>query len=121
VIWTTTVVHVIECWQGSCAQGTELELRTLGGVVGDIEQRVAGLAAPKVGGKMLLFVREAPGGTYSPVGLAQGVMRIETLGQREVAVRDLHGLRLVGAAGVVDRGESQNMMVPLDELRAAFR
>lgn len=121
VVWTTTSIEVEECWQGQCQVGQPLELRTLGGVVGELEQRVSGLHAPRVGERLLLFGRRDGAGRLSPVGLSQGLLRIESFGQRRVAMRDLRGLRLIDTAGGTTAGEESTVMIPLDELRGLVR
>jgi hypothetical protein len=73
-IVTDTVVRVIDPILGAAA-GRTLVVRTLGGEVGELGQRVAGEASLVSGRRYLLFL-EAAGEVLRPVGLAQGALPV---------------------------------------------
>ena len=55
----------------------EIWVRRLGGVVGDIAQRVHGTAPLQRGQTMLLFLTKRPEGTFSVVGMEQGCFPVK--------------------------------------------
>jgi len=59
-IYTFTRVHIDRAVAGSLATGGDAWVRTMGGVVGDIGQRVEGEAALAPGQSSLLFLRPGP-------------------------------------------------------------
>ncbi len=108
IIWTRTKVRVTDCLQqGDCVQGDEVVVATPGGVVGDIGQEVSGVTHPQRGQTLVLFLRKAPGNFYRPVGMAQGVLRVENLAGMPMVVRDLSKTNLA----------RRSMTMPLFELR----
>jgi len=74
-IRTRTAVRLTEVWAGAAEVGSTLEVTTLGGVVGDIGQRVSGAAELGVGRELVLFLRRASGRVV-PVELGQGVFYV---------------------------------------------
>jgi len=74
-IVTYTQVHVDRTVAGE--PGTEVWIRTLGGVVGDVGQEVSGEPQMARGEKSLLFLRKR-GEVYSITGRAQGLYPIVT-------------------------------------------
>lgn len=56
-----------------------------GGVVGDIGQRVSGLASFQPGEEVVVFLEKRPGATYRVAGMAQGKFRVERSTDRRAA------------------------------------
>lgn len=81
------------------AAGELFVVRSLGGVVGDIGQRVYGEASYQPGQDVLLLVA-ARDGAYFSVGMAQGAMVIERQAGVETVRVDVGAAELVGPAGV---------------------
>jgi hypothetical protein len=83
-IITYTTVVVDTAVAGGPAAGDSLTVRTMGGVVGDIGQKVFGEASLPIGAPVVLFLRDLPKplaatsmpGARSVTGMAQGVMPI---------------------------------------------
>jgi hypothetical protein len=63
---------------------SEIEIRTFGGVVGEIGQTVSGEADLVVGQRSLLFLRELGAGSALVTARAQGVFRVEAGGAARV-------------------------------------
>lgn len=88
-IVTSTRLHVDRVVAGSGA-GTEVRVRTLGGVVGDVGQLVEGEATfdPKAKSPSLVFLVPAPNGDkrgpdFAVSGRAQGQLAVEKAGSGE--------------------------------------
>ncbi|MBH25509.1 MAG: hypothetical protein CMH57_13885 [Myxococcales bacterium] len=123
VIWTHTTVRVEECWSGDCDDDT-LVVRTPGGVVGDLEQRVHGVTTMRTGDRLVLFLEATPntlGQVFRPFGMALGALRVHQLGQDTVAVRDLTDVALVNQERVAVHGDDMTFAIELDELRRLVR
>lgn len=74
-IYTYTSVHVDRAIAGDLTAGTDVWVRTMGGVVGKIGQRVEGEAVLAQGHASLLFLHtggNAPAGTYQVTARGQG-------------------------------------------------
>jgi hypothetical protein len=71
-IYTYTHVHVDRAVAGALAAGAEVWIRTLGGVVGDIGQRVEGEASFARGQASLVFLHPGPPGAFEVTARAQG-------------------------------------------------
>jgi hypothetical protein len=113
LIVTDTTVAVDRCLRGPCA--TRLTVRQPGGEVDGLGLHVEGVFRARPGEALVLFLRRGAGGTFAPIGLAQGALRVQSTPRGPVAVRDLAGLV------VVDRGRSRAGAVeaiPLASLRA---
>jgi MYXO-CTERM domain-containing protein len=112
IIWTRTRVRVTDCLEdGDCVQGDEVVVATPGGVVGDIGQEVSGVSHPQMGQSLVLFLRKGAGNIYRPVGMAQGVLRVENLAGMPMVVRDLSKTNLA----------RRSMTMPLFELRELIK
>lgn len=99
-IVTRTTVTVRAALKG--AAGRELVVRTMGGVVDGIGQRISGEATFAPGEEVILFLRDARGGELRPVGLAQGKFKVVAEGGAARAVQELAGLAFAkrrGSAG----------------------
>src|SRR5262249_21744048 len=111
-----TIVDVESCGRGAC--GASVTVRQLGGELGGRGTAVEGAARFAAGDEVLLFLRPRSDGTFAPVGMVQGVFRVERDAGGGVAayVRDLRG---VGFAGE-DRPGAVERIAPA-ELRRAVR
>lgn len=74
-IVTYTRILIEEQW----AEGSESEelVRTLGGRVGDIQQKAFGEASLRKGERCLVFLSKASAGARQVIGMAQGHYRVE--------------------------------------------
>ncbi len=90
-IYTDARLRVVECLKGACA--AEVTIRQLGGELDGEGMVLEGAAAFATGDEVVVFLRPRRDGTYAPVGMAQGVLRVERSG---ALVRDLRGMELVG-------------------------
>ncbi|MEO1271215.1 MAG: matrixin family metalloprotease [Myxococcota bacterium] len=120
VIWTVTTIRIEECWSGDCKTGDTMTVRTPGGVVGDIEQRVHGITPMHTGDHMVLFLEPEPhtlGQVFRPFGMALGALTIRQLGQDTVAIRDLSDVSLMTQDKIAVHGEEHSFALKLDELR----
>ena len=106
-------MRVSECISGGvCAEGEEVVLRTPGGTVGDIRQEVSAVVTPQQGQRLVLFLRPSRGANvFAPVGMAQGVLRVDRHGDAPWATRDLGETSLAHLS----------MTLPMSELRALVR
>lgn len=74
-IVTYTRILIEEQW-GAGSEGEEL-VRTYGGRVGKIQQKVLGEASLREGERCLVFMSEARAGARQVIGMAQGHYRVE--------------------------------------------
>lgn len=115
-IITLVEVEVEESLKG--APSRRITLVQPGGQVGDIAQKVSGLASLEQGEPVVLFLRRYGKARYVMNGLGQGKFRVEQEGGKAWALpQDL------GDATLVDRHtqkpvKSARRKVPLEELRA---
>lgn len=106
-IVTYTTVSIDSNVAGAGKAGESFVVRTLGGVVGEIGQQVAGEATLPLDVPQVFFLRPMPAGTTAPagtrtvVGMAQGALRV-VVGKDKIARLEprLDGLALVPQAGV---------------------
>jgi hypothetical protein len=98
-IYTRSTVRIEEVWAGTKPKRDTVEVLTLGGVVGDLGQRVSGVANLPVGGRVVLFLATDDRGRYRTAGMAQGVTHVvdDDSGDPRVE-RRTGGLRLIGEA-----------------------
>jgi hypothetical protein len=95
-VYTDSVVEVDECMKGPC--DANYIVRQVGGEVAGRGTMVAGSAALRDGDETVLFLRARRDGTWAPVGMAQGVLRVERDARTRAVKRmwrDLRGLDLV--------------------------
>lgn len=71
-IYTYTHVHVDRAVAGELPTGAEAYVRTMGGEVGNIGQRVEGEASFQVGAPSLVFVHSGPPGAFVVTARGQG-------------------------------------------------
>ena len=123
-IVTDVTLRVDETLKGAARHGDQIVIRRLGGAIGEIGMRVEGEPAFEVGQRSIVFARRTPSGTLRPVGMAQGVMRIQRLEGRDLVLPNGHGLsllrrlpdgRLVGAQPAITAPRA------LDEVLAQIR
>lgn len=96
LIVSDIVVGVDRCYKGACYEPA-LVVRVMGGAVGDLEQRVEGMASFSLDEPVLLFLR--PDGSpdrMRTLGLAQGKFRLVPTGEGVEAVREARHMTLVG-------------------------
>ena len=74
-IVTEVQIEVSEAMKGTV--GKTVTVQQPGGVVGDIGQRVEGLASFSEGEEVVLFLESLPGSTFLVAGMAQGKYRLE--------------------------------------------
>lgn len=98
--------------------GSRFTVRHLGGVVGELGQRVHGEASYRVGEQVLLFAKER-GGAFFSMGMAQGAMHVfsDSRGVLRVDVA-LDQAELIAPAGQAIPSESGR---PLDDVLSAVR
>jgi hypothetical protein len=100
-------------WRGS--PPARLTVVTPGGVVGDLGQRVDGMAAFRAGEEVVVFVSRAGAGTWRVTGAAQGKFRVEE-GQ---ATPDLSGTTFVERRLAL--GERRSGRMSIEELERRVR
>jgi len=71
-IYTSTRVKVSRVIASAAPLPSEITVRTMGGIVGDVGQRVEGEPALQPGQPCLLFLHAGPGGTFEVTARAQG-------------------------------------------------
>jgi hypothetical protein len=98
-ITTTVDLAVVDCWKGTAAPATHVQVVQPGGSVGEIEMRVDGMPHFQVGERTLLFLRLRGGPDHaSVVGMAQGkrpVSRESASGRWMVSAPDRAGADFV--------------------------
>jgi hypothetical protein len=73
----------------------EIIVETLGGQIGRLGMRVAGAPSFALGDRAVVFVREDGDAIFQPVGMAQGVMRVERENGRDMVVPSRRGMLLL--------------------------
>jgi hypothetical protein len=103
-VYTDAQLGVLECVKGRC--GASLVIRQLGGELDGEGVVVAGNADLVAGSEVVVMLRARRDGTFAPVGMAQGVFRVErdAAGTPRALVRDTRDLVLVGDGGEVRSG-----------------
>jgi len=101
VIYTDVTLRVLQPMKGGAPAGSLLTVRREGGVVGNIGMRVAGAAGFEEGEEAVVFLERRGAALYT-VGLAQGKMRVATVGGARVALRATPGLVYLRAQPVVE-------------------
>lgn len=76
-IVTDVTVQIDELVKGDPTASRVVEIRSLGGTIGNIGMRVEGETALSSGERALLFLRRDAGSRLRAVGLSQGIMRID--------------------------------------------
>jgi hypothetical protein len=92
-IYTYTRVHVDRAVEGDLGAGQETWVRTMGGVVGDIGQRVEGEATFDIGTPSLVFARPGPAGVYVVTARGQGQFPL-LKGEKDTRPRVVRGASL---------------------------
>ncbi len=85
------MVHTVIKSMKGLLSGAELSVLTLGGIVGDIGQRVEGSAQLQVGHTYQLYLVRHTDGFFYPVAMAQGVSEtiVQPIGDNEGPVEGL--------------------------------
>ena len=118
-IVTDVEVEVAEALKG--APGRTVLVTQPGGRVGDVGQRVEGLAAFAPGEEVVLFLDRHGPKAFRVRGMAQGKFRVQRDGTRALAVPEPTGhARLVDPATGAEVQPSQKS-VPLEQLRTQVR
>ncbi len=124
-IYTVSDLNVHESLKGDTKAGVTLQVRQVGGTVGDIEMQLEGNANLRVGEEVLIFLDrdEVRPGYHYVVGLAQGKYGIDRSGPAPVVVRNLHGLGEVssqkpGVHSLESKAKESTSPVLLDALVA---
>ncbi len=115
-VYTDSVVLVDEVLKGAVPT-LAVEVRQLGGTLGNIRQEVAGTGQLRLGQTVLLFLN-TDGRLYYVVGMAQGRYVVEHHGGVERVTRDLGGAVLVGRPGAPPPSEYRDMA---DRIRAVVQ
>jgi hypothetical protein len=113
LIVTYAEIVTASAWRGS--PPARVTVVTPGGVVGDLGQRVDGMATFHVGEEVVVFVARAGAGTWRVAGAAQGKFRVEG-GQ---ATPDLTGTTFVERRSAL--GERRSGRMAVDELERRVR
>jgi hypothetical protein len=116
-IMTRVLVNADEVWSGNVAAGDTVEVLTLGGAVDDVAQRVDGAPVLRVGERLALMVAKDAMGAFHPMGLWQGVFRVNGDGKQAPIKRDSGtALRVISGTGTLSRALSVTPAT-LDALR----
>jgi hypothetical protein len=100
LIHTVTRVKVDGLLKGTVPGGV-VEVRTPGGTVGEISQRVSGAAQLAAGEEVVLFLKKIPGprARFAVEGFSQGKFTLSRVEGRTLVTRELPGLSVVDASG----------------------
>lgn len=115
-IHTTVELAVKESWKGAPPASGKLVIRQLGGVVGQIEMTIHGMATFAPGERALVFLKQS-----QVVGMGQGKRSLrwdQARGRWQADPPDLAGAALVRAT---NQAGSENPGEDLDHLRARVR
>lgn len=91
-IHTFTELQVLQAVTGR--PDATIVVRTMGGEVGDIGMRVAGVARFEVGEEVVVFLRADPvdAGHFQVIGMSQGKFTVDRSGPSPIAVASTEGL-----------------------------
>lgn len=110
-LYTDAELVVEECLKGPCAPS--VTIRQLGGELDGDGLAVEGAPSFTPGDEVVVFLRLRRDGTYAPVGMSQGVLRLERTSGEVTYVRDTRGLILVErgrtSAGTVERVRAREL------------
>lgn len=111
-IYTVTRVRIRDPLKGPHKKGAVIEIRQLGGTVGEITQSIVGNARLSPAEEVLLFLNHDPEKQrHYIVGMAQGKYAIDRSGKPAVVRHDLRGLALAD----LDDGRLNNLKHGTDE------
>jgi hypothetical protein len=126
LIYTDTQFRVEEWVKGQDAGGN-LTTRQLGGVIGEMGQRVAGTPVFRTGSRYVLFLAERGDGRYRVVGFSQGAYPVvrSVWGAKKVmpSLAAAEGTELVGIPGKDGSGDEggSGKNLPLGEFLTRIR
>jgi hypothetical protein len=119
-IVTTIDVAVVDCWKGTAAPGSHVQIVQVGGTVGELTMRIDGMPHFERGERALLFLR-GKAERASVVGMAQGKRPVSReAGRWIVSAPDRGGadfVRTTPASGGVFTVRPR----PLEDLRSDVR
>ena len=97
-------------------------MRVPGGTIGRYRTVMTGAPVMRVGEQAVFFLKQGPGNTLWPVGLAQGIYRVRSAGGSVEMVQApvLAGVT-TNAAGLVVRGDSRRQALPVTEFESLVR
>jgi hypothetical protein len=101
-IYTYTRVGVDRAVAGDLTAGTEVWVRTMGGIIGNVGQRVDGEAVLTVGRPSLLFLHAGPVGSYEVTARGQGQFPIVLDEQKTVRLMKSFSAGALVAPRVLD-------------------
>ena len=99
-IFTRVSIDVLEVWSGRAPDPATIEVFTLGGVVGDVGQRVDGMPVIAGGERVALLLARDSADRYHPVGMWQGVFHVVGEGDDPPIARSQVPVALVGPRSV---------------------
>lgn len=126
-IYTVTRVTVTDPMKGPHKKGAVIQIRQLGGTVGDITQSIVGNAKLAVGEEVVLFLNHDPKKQrHYIVGMAQGKYAVQRAGKAAIVRNDLTGLALAdlddGRLDGLKHGDDVNTSaVSLDQFKLRVR
>jgi hypothetical protein len=94
LISTITRFRVQSAWKGNAAAEQTVLVRRMGGRMGNIEQKVAGVRSWRSGERAVLFLRPSRerDGAYAVTGLMQGDFRVQKVGAVLVVDNGVRGV-----------------------------
>ena len=115
-IYTKHIISVDDTWRGPSTQKS-VEVLTLGGVVGDLGQHVAGSPKLQLGDQLVLFLARDSNQGLHPVGLSQGVFYIGVATPKgHPTYRDLREFDFIGNQHEVFPGTLEALKVSVKEV-----
>ncbi|MFW6050592.1 MAG: hypothetical protein ACODAU_05430 [Myxococcota bacterium] len=124
-IVTDVTLRVSEALEGRARPGGRLVVTHLGGEVGDVGMRVAGMPVFEDGARSLVFAKRGRrSGSLWPVGMSQGVMAVRRRGGDDVVMPGAAGLALARRTGTGKLAPAPPAVLhprPLDEVLEEVR
>lgn len=115
-IYTDVDIVVAECLKGAC--GAAVTVRQLGGEIDGEGLSVEGAAQLPAGSEVVILLRARRDGTFSPVGMSQGVYQVDR--ETRELVRDTRGVTFAeGGEGRVERIRLEDVKRALARTRGA--
>jgi hypothetical protein len=97
-IVTSISLSVDEIWTSRTDVPATVQVVTLGGTVGDLAQKVEGAAVLPGGSRLVVFIKRDATGRHFPVGMWQGVYRINDDAKDPVVVHPAVPMGVMGGA-----------------------
>jgi hypothetical protein len=117
-IYTETTIRILESYRGA-EKLDRLQLRQLGGRIGERESRVFGTASFRLGEEVILFARPTKSGWLTVTGLFQGKFEVEYIGGTAFVARHAPSAEepVVVLGDAPDSSRSEALDVWIEELR----